>query len=131
MMMATVKITCPVFPSEDPEKVRKAILNIFPDAVLDIREDAIDAVSPDMRNFGEQIRRQRILDSARSVMMKGRRGERSSFSLNKQAAYAGRISFTEERTVLGTIKVTLEAEDITTFIELLAPRTVDGEEVKI
>jgi predicted RNA binding protein with dsRBD fold (UPF0201 family) len=85
-----------------------------------------------MNQFGEQIRRQRILDSARSVMLKGRRGEqRSSFNLNKQAAYAGKISFVEEKTVLGTIRVTLEAEDITTFIESLAPQTVDGEEVRI
>jgi predicted RNA binding protein with dsRBD fold (UPF0201 family) len=130
-MIPSVSISCPVFPSEDPEKVRQAVLNIFPDAVLDISEDRISSVSAGMEHFGDRIRKQRILDTARSVLMKGRRGERSCFYLNKQAAFAGKISFVEEKAVLGTIKVTVEAEDITSFIEMLAPNTVDGEEVKI
>jgi len=130
-MIPSVGISCPVFPSEDPEKVRQAVLNIFPDAVLDISDDRISSASAGMEHFGNQIRRQRILDTARSVLMRGRRGERSFFYLNKQAAFAGKISFVEEKAVLGTIKVTVEAEDITSFIEMLAPNTVDGEEVKI
>ena len=130
-MIPSVSISCPVFPSEDPEKVRQAVLNIFPDAVLDISGDRISSVSAGMEHFGDRIRKQRILDTARSVLMKGRRGERSFFYLNKQAAFVGKISFVEEKAVLGTIKVTVEAEDITSFIEMLAPNTVDGEEVKI
>ena len=130
-MDCTVTVSCPVFPSEDPEKVRRAVLNIFPDAVLDIAEDMISSDSAGLAHFGEQIRRQRILDTARSVLMKGRNGERSRFNLNKQAAYAGKISFVEEKATLGTIRVTVEAEDMTLFIEALAPRTVEGEEVRI
>lgn len=128
--MSSVTVSCAVFPSESPEKVRRAVLNIFPDAVIEMIDNTINATAS-MEHFGEQIRRQKILDTARSVLIKGRNGERSRFNLNKQAAYAGKISFTEERTVLGTIKVTLEAEDITSFIEMLAPRTENGEEVKI
>ena len=130
-MTNSVRISCPIFPSEDPEKVMKAVLNIFPDAVPETTENGISAEIGNMEHFGEKIREQRILDTARSVMMKGRRGERSSFDLNKQAAYAGKISFAEEKAVLGTIKVTVEAEDITSFIEMLAPETVEGEEVRI
>jgi len=130
-MTATITVSCPIFPSEDAEKVRKAVLNIFPDATPDIGDGMITADVPNTEHFSEQIRRQKILDAARSVMMKGRRGERTIFHMNKQAAYAGKISFVEERTILGTIKVTMEAEDITTFIELLAPHTVNGEEVRI
>ncbi|MCL2786049.1 MAG: hypothetical protein FWD81_02355 [Methanomassiliicoccaceae archaeon] len=130
-MTPTVRISCPVFPSEDIEKVRLAVLNIFPGAVLDITGDGIRSGSVGMDHFGDQIRRQRILDTARSVMMKGRRGEITYFDLNKQAAYAGKISFVEGRTVLGTIRVSVEADDITSFIEAFAPNTVDGEEVRI
>ena len=129
-MVSSVIISCPVFPSEDLEKVRRAVLNIFPDAVIEMTDDNIRATAS-MDHFGEQIRKQRILDTARSVLMKRRSGECSRFDLNKQAAYAGKVSFSEERAVLGTIKVTVEAEDITSFIELLAPRTEDGEEVRI
>jgi hypothetical protein len=130
-MVTEIGVTCPVFPSEDGEKVRKAILNVFPDAVLETVDGGFGATLDNMEHFGEQIRRQKILDTARSVMLKGRRGERSVFHLNKQAAYAGKISFTEERTILGTIKVTASADDITAFIETIAPNTVNGEEVMI
>jgi predicted RNA binding protein with dsRBD fold (UPF0201 family) len=64
-------------------------------------------------------------------MIKGRRKDRTVFDLNKQAAFAGRISFTEERAVLGTIRVTIEDEDIDAAINIVAPATVDGKEVKI
>ena len=130
-MLCTVTVSCPIFPSEDPERVAQAVLNIFPDAVLEISENAVNAEAGSMDHFSMQIRKQRILDSARSVLMKGRRGERSFFDLNKQAAFAGKISFAEPRTVLGTIKVTASADDITSFIEILAPKTVEGEEVRI
>ena len=33
--MTLVSISCPVNPSEDPEKVRAAIMSIFPDATLE------------------------------------------------------------------------------------------------
>ena len=129
--MLAVGISCPVFPSEDPEKVRRAVLNIFPDTDLILSDGAMCGESDNIEHFGAQIRRQRILDSVRSMLVKGRRGESSVLNLNKQAAYAGKISFVEERTILGTIKVTLRSDDITAFIESLAPQTVDGEEVLI
>jgi len=127
--MRTIRISCPVFPSEDPERVRLAVLNIFPDAELNIEENTITAEVPGMEHFGEQIRRQRILDTARSVLIKGITGKESTLHMNKQAAYAGKISFVDEKTVLGTIKVTVGSDDIMSFIDALAPRTVDGEEV--
>jgi len=127
--MRTIRISCPVFPSEDPDRVRLAVLNIFPDAEPNVEEDVITAEVPEMGHFGEQIRRQRILDTARSVLIKGINGRRSTLHMNKQAAYVGKISFVDERTVLGTIKVTIESDDIISFIDALAPRTVDGEEV--
>ena len=129
--MVTISVSCPVFPSEDPERVKRAVLNIFPDAELNVSDNGITANPADMDHFAGRIREQRILDSTRSVMMKGRRGERFVIDLNKQAAYAGKISFTEAKTILGTIRVTAEADDITAFIETIAPNTVDGEEVRI
>jgi predicted RNA binding protein with dsRBD fold (UPF0201 family) len=129
--MPTIRVSCPVFPSEDPEKVKKAVMNIFPDIDADIRDGALTGETISLEHFAEQIRRQRILDTARSVLMKGRRGERTVFNMNKQAAFAGKISFAEEKTILGTINVTITADNITEFIEALAPQTVNGEEVMI
>jgi hypothetical protein len=129
--MLAVSISCPVFPSEDQERVRQAVLNIFPGTELVLTEGTLSGETDNVDHFSEQIRRQRILDSTRSMLIKGRNGEHSSVHLNKQAAYAGKISFTEARTILGTIKVIFRSDDITAFIGSLAPQTVDGEEVLI
>ncbi|MDR0334367.1 MAG: hypothetical protein LBH69_00555 [Methanomassiliicoccaceae archaeon] len=130
--MPNIRVYCPVFPSEDHEKVMRAVKNIFPDMEPETTDNAISGETAKLEHFAAQIRRQRILDTARSVLMKGRRGEeRTVFNMNKQAAFAGKISFTEERTILGTINVTITADNITGYIEALAPTTVDGEEVPI
>jgi len=129
--MLAVSISCPVFPSEDPDRVRQAVLNIFPGTELVLTEGTLSGETDNADHFSEQIRRQRILDSTRSMLVKGRNGDRSTVHLNKQAAYAGKISFTESKTILGTIKVIFSSDDITAFIGSLAPQTVDGEEVLI
>lgn len=127
--MVTARIFCNVFPSEDPEKVRDAILNIFPDAVLEKTDKGFKGEAS-MNKFCSQIRKQKILDSTRSVMFKGIRGNRIILDLNKQVAVVGKISFTEQRTILGTIQVIIECEDAESLIDTIAPRTVDGEEVR-
>ena len=129
--MPAIRVSCPVFPSEDPEKVRQAVLNMFPGIELNADNSALSGETDSLEHFSAQIRRQRILDTARSVLMKGRRKDRTVFNMNKQAAFAGKISFAEERTILGTINVTILSDDITAFIETLAPQTVAGEEVLI
>ena len=124
-----VLVSAPVFPSEDAEKVMHAVKNIFPTATLERSEDGVNGTA-DLEYFSKRIRQQKILDAARSVMRKGRRSGRTVFRLNKQAAFAGKISFAEERTVLGTITVTVEDEDIDSVIDTVAPVTVDGMEVR-
>ena len=127
--MPSIEIFCPVFPSEDPEKVRTAILKVFPDAELETGEDEIKGRTDNLDRFSKQIRKQKILDTTRSVMIHGKRGDRTRFFLNKQVAFVGKVSFCEERTILGTIKVVVIDEDIDELIDKVAPITVDGEEV--
>ena len=127
--MSSVEISCPVHPSEDPEKVKTAIMKIFPNAVLEESEDGFTGKAVGLERFSKQIRKQKILDTTRSVMIHGKRGDRTRFFLNKQVAYVGKISFCEERTILGTIKVVVIDEDIEDLIDRVAPVTVDGEEV--
>ena len=127
--MVSVFITCPVYPSEDPEKVREAILNIFPDATLELNDGEFRGEAGTDR-FRDLIRRQKILDSTRSTMFKGVRGKRITLHLNKQVAVVGKISFTEPRTILGTITAVMETDDPELLIDRIAPRTVNGEEVR-
>ena len=127
--MPSIEISCPIFPSEDPEKVRTAVLKVFPDAELEETENGLTGRSANLDRFSKQIRKQKILDTTRSVMIHGKRGDRTRFFLNKQVAFVGKISFCEEKTILGTIKVVVIDEDSDELIDKVAPITVDGEEV--
>ena len=131
MTMLTIEIFCPVYPSEDPEKVKTAILKVFPDAELEETGDEIKGRSSSLERFSKQIRKQKILDTTRSVLIHGKRGDKTRFFLNKQVAFVGKISFCEEKTILGTIKVVLTEENLDDLIDKVAPVTVDGEEVII
>jgi hypothetical protein len=51
-----------------------------------------------------------------------------SFRLNKQAAFAGYVNFSEE-SPLGSIEVEIVDEEVAGIVEWLAPRTVEGREV--
>ncbi|MDR1954452.1 MAG: hypothetical protein LBP82_00665 [Candidatus Methanoplasma sp.] len=128
--MVMVWISCKVYPSEDKEKVRKAILNLFPDASLDDTDLGFEGEAGADR-FCDLVRKQKILDSTRSTMFKGIRGRAIILHLNKQVAAVGKVSFTDPATILGTLQVTIDAGDPETVIDRIAPRTVDGEEVKV
>jgi predicted RNA binding protein with dsRBD fold (UPF0201 family) len=126
--MVRITVSCPIYPSEDPAKVRDAVLSIFPDA--DLREEAGRlSGEASIECFAEAIRKQKILDSARSALFRGRTGDSSVIDLNKQAASVGKVSFTEPGSVLGSIEVTVADDDLEGFIDTVAPVTVDGREV--
>lgn len=127
--MLSIDISCPVYPSEDAEKVRTAILKVFPDAAVEEADKGLVAKSGSIDHFSKQIRKQKILDTTRSVMIRGQRGNITRFFLNKQVAFVGKISFCEEKTILGTMKVVIESDDMDSLIDKVAPETVDGEEV--
>jgi predicted RNA binding protein with dsRBD fold (UPF0201 family) len=59
------------------------------------------------------------------VFFGGIRGKTISFCLNKQVAFAGHVSFSEEvaESPLGPIRVTIESENPSQLIDWLASRT--------
>lgn len=128
--MTLVSIECPVNPSEDPEKVRAAILSIFPDAGLELGDGRYTGTAPGLDRFSALIRKQRILDATRAVLLSNARGGSTRMSLNKQVATVGKVSFADRRPVLGAIEVRVEDDDLEALIDRVAPVTVDGEEVR-
>jgi predicted RNA binding protein with dsRBD fold (UPF0201 family) len=128
--MLTVTVTAPVRPTEDREKILSALRLIFPEGSVEEAEDSVRMTSGSLDNFTEMVRRQRILDATRATMRRAARGSSTAFTLNKQAAAVGRISFEEGRQPLGGVHVAVEADDemaLEQFIDKIAPRTVDGE----
>jgi uncharacterized protein len=126
--MVAAFVSCPVYPSEDPEKVKAAVLRLFPGTELS-EEGGMLKGAVSLEHFSKVIRRQQILDTARSVFFKGIRDNSTTIRLNKQVATMGKVSFTEMRTVLGAIELTVEDGDLEAAINKIAPATVDGREV--
>ena len=127
--MVNVRISCPVNPSESEQLVLDAVMRIFPEASMSRTDEGFEGATDSIDNFSLIVRRHRILDAARSVVFRGMRGDTTEFTLNKQAAFAGKVSFCPEDTVLGAIKVCLHGENLEDFIEIKLPRTVEGREV--
>jgi uncharacterized protein len=129
MPLVTVKVPC--LPTEDPSKVRKAILNLFPDSLIEEKDGAVFAKTGSLGRFKELVRSYRILDATRRIMLRGKQGSGTSFMVNKQVAYVGKISYVEdEKLPLGSIEVSIEDDELDRLIDEVAPATVNGEEVQ-
>ncbi len=119
-----------VFPTEIEERVRQAIENIFPGTKLRMikQKGYVDRLegSAGLDNLHELLRKQRILDTARSAMYKGTKGNEIGIDLNKQAAFMGELSFLDYDMALGGIYVTIEYKDPILIINWLAPETREG-----
>ncbi|WP_457556279.1 RNA-binding domain-containing protein [Candidatus Pyrohabitans sp.] len=129
-----ISIRAEVFPTESVEKVRKAVENLFPGLTYEVVEEgdrryllASGEGRDHLQRFHTRLRELRILDAARSVMLGSLRKGRVSFRLNKQAAFAGYVNFSEEAP-LGAIEVEIEDEGIGDVVDWLAPSTVEGRE---
>jgi len=127
MPRITLKADC--HPTEDPSKVRDALLNIFPDAEIEEVERGLIARSTSIERFREIIWNLKILDTARSVMRGSMREGRTRFAINKQVACVGKVSFVEEHMPLGSIQVVIEDPHLEALIDYIAPTTERGEVV--
>lgn len=132
--MITVKVWAPVHPTEDRAKVQSAIDNIFAGLEFQFRET--QGMTARLVGSGDQdslvvlhgmLRSRKILDTARRHILID--GDTLSFSLNKQAAAAGKASFSPDDEPLGSIFVeifTQSIEEAKKVIDWLAPPTREG-----
>lgn len=123
-----------VYPTEDPEKVERAVKNLFR---LEVRREGelltgLGEGREALARFHELLRSQGILDAARHPLEAGLLEGKLRFFLNRQAAYIGLVNFVEEETksLLGPIEVEVKGEDLPSLIRWLAPRTESGKIVE-
>lgn len=124
-----VQITTPVYDTEVTDSVADAITNVFPNATVEHRPGELHAETHDLGHFSEQLHRREILDTARGVFFDNRRGDGFRFTLKKQAAFEGVVTFSVgEPDELGEIHVSVRVAepDVETYIDHLAPPTVEG-----
>lgn len=128
-----LRVEAEVKPTEAREKVEAAIKQIFPTLELSLIGSSLVGESTRMESLDrlhELLKQQAIRDSARSVMLRSRRGNVVRFMLNRQVAFVGKVSFTGGESPLGPIVVTLEAPEIERLIDYLAPRTQEEKPIR-
>lgn len=106
-----------------------AITNLFPGMELKRTDYGFEGETDSLEKFRMHIRRQKILDTTRNILLRSAAGGRVRILLNKQVAYVGKVTFAEESTTLGVIDVTIKDDDIESLIDDIAPTTMDGEEI--
>lgn len=116
--MTQVRIETTVWPTEDSAKVKAAVLNIFPDARFAESQGMLSAESESLEKLREMLRNQRIRDSAGRILREARSGSTIRFSLNKEAAFVGRVNFAPP-SPMGPIDVFIEGEDIDRLVGFL------------
>jgi len=129
-----VHVEVKVNPTEDLEKVKKVVENIFGNIEFEITPEkrgsllVAQAMGVNgLTKLRDLLRRERIRDAARGVFFEGLSKKSVVFYLNKQVAYVGHISFSEPvgESPLGPIKVQIRCDSPEELIKWLAPKTTE------
>ena len=118
----TIQIFCEINPSEDPEKVKLAINNIFPDLILEINDSDITGKSNNIQilsYISKSIHENNIKKTYQRILKNNSNSDSSWFYLNKQAAFVNTVALCSEanESSLGPIKVILRSNDIEQVID--------------
>ena len=130
-MTEKIEISVPVYPSEDIDKVKQAVSNLL--ITPNFNELQINGITyltcileerSELDKLRDLLEKERIRNAARRLLRKNRSKDRLVFFLNKQAAYVGRVSFSEAHgeSPLGPIQFKILSDDIDSLIDWLAPR---------
>ncbi len=129
-----LKVETVLNPSEDPEKVKKCLLNIANGCKPILSEGHIEATCTgllSLHHIRVGVRSKSSLGVLGKLLEWNRKGNLTWFLLNKQAAYEDVISLIEnyEESPLGPIRVTIISDSLDRVIEWLLSRT-DKDKVK-
>ena len=128
----SVQVEADINPTENEDKVKRAVENMFGSLELEVKPQkrgsllvgrgrGIDTLT----KLYNLLRRERIRDAARGALYEGLSQKSIIFYLNKQVAYVGHVSFSKPvgESPLGPIKVEIQCSNPRELIEWLAPRT--------
>lgn len=135
--MIKVTVSTDVNPTENEDKVREAVANIFPDIELEIEEFGKvqrllgEGDISTLENLHYLIREEEIIDTSRARLNVGmdEEGKFTYFIISKQVATVGRLNYPARDEPLGSIKVFIDADfadEMERFVDWLTPPTEDG-----
>ena len=120
-MMARAKVN----PTEDMDKVIKAISNIFKFDELEIGDGyvIVTGESESLLDLRESLKIRKIRTTAERIFLNGTERDKIIFSLSKQAALVSTPNFVDrEMSVLGEIDVNIQTDNIERFIEWMTAK---------
>jgi predicted RNA binding protein with dsRBD fold (UPF0201 family) len=120
-----IEMICPVNLSEDPEKVKQAISNIFPFSEIKNENFSIKAQSRELRSLEtiyDEILSNQSQKSCTRNLEDNLDNDTTWFFLNKQAAFVEKVVICDEteESPLGPIKVILTSSNIDGIIDWIA-----------
>ena len=118
----TIQVFCQVNPSEDPEKIKHAVNNIFPDMELEISDTQITGRTNNfsvLSPISKSIHEKNIKKTYHRILKNNSDNDSTWFYLNKQAAFVNTVALCSEanESSLGPIKVVLRSNDIEQVVE--------------
>ncbi len=118
-----VTVTTTVNPSENISKIKKAILNIFSDAHIEITNGIVKATTniDSLSTIHDVISSRKTQKTYRRHLNRNLIDDSTWFYLNKQAAFSNVIALCDEadESPLGPIKIILKSKNIEKIIEWL------------
>jgi predicted RNA binding protein with dsRBD fold (UPF0201 family) len=127
----SVHVEVEVNPTEDLEKVKQAVKNIFGTVTFKVESRtwgqlliANPTGTAGLNTLRNILARERIRAAARKVLLGGMDDNSVTFYLNKQVAYADHVSFSQKtaESPLGPISVQISCSNPRELIEWLTPR---------
>ena len=120
----TIQIFCTINPSEDPDKVKTAVNNIFPDVELETSDTEISGKTNNfsvLSQISKSIHEKNVKNTYQRILKKNNDGESTWFYLNKQAAFVNTVALCSEanESSLGPIKIVLRSNNIEQAIDSL------------
>jgi|TARA_B100000029_G_scaffold2692_1_gene3241 hypothetical protein len=121
----TIQVFCEVNPSEDPEKIKTSIFNLFPDLQIKIQENQLSGSSNDIELLSKvtkSIKNRQTTKAFSRILKLNMANDSTWFYLNKQAAFVDVVALCSEadESALGPIKIVLNSNNIEGIIEKLA-----------
>ena len=119
-----IQVSCKINLSEDPLKVKIAILNVFPELEISLNDQQLIGKSNDissLSNISQSIHTKNTKNIYQRILKKNSNENSTWFYLNKQAAFVNIVALCSEsdESPLGPIKVVLEGNAIENIIQSL------------
>ena len=113
------------------EKVKSSVENLFGAVTFKVKSRTWGQLlvaetrgTEGLTKLANLLKREQILAAARKVLRNGTKETSVTFYLNKQVAYAGHVSFSQQtaESPLGPITVKISCDNTRKLVDWLAPR---------